>query len=241
MGSIRLGLMTAALCIMGTMAAPVRAESSLHTTSEHLVDLSRSHWGYVSVVKVMDEYPILSGFQDHTFRGDWPVTRYTLAAAVAKTFNHIKSEQHLNIQLSGNRKKDLGMLPEHWAYPYVRKLVQENGLLEKFYATGQFEGDRVVTRKELAYALSEFLQLMEKAKGSPLRPERREAQLAVDLQPRSPYHADIEKALNRYQFMNLYADHTFRAEQKVTRYALAAALASVFELFESPSSASTSS
>ncbi len=229
MGTLRsFACVIASACLLSQTAF---AETISHSHSEHLVDLSRSHWSHDSVVKVVDTYPIMQGFQDHTFRGDWTVNRYELAAAVAKTFNYLQSSHKLDLpvlKISSNT----GVSPDHWAYPYVRKLFQENGLMAMLIQDGNFNGTQVVTRKELAYAFSELLGLIEAARQQPLMAEKRVSQLALDLEPRSPYQASIHQALNQYQFMTLYADHSFRPDAPVTRYALAASLSKVFEAFE---------
>lgn len=221
------------LLSLGLAAHAGAQEMAEHSTSAHLVDLSEAHWCHDCVVKVIDQYDIMSGFQDHTFRGDWLVNRYELAAAVARSYNQLKQTHHLKLASAATgRSQDIDVLPEHWAYHYVRKLVDENNLLSMMFFDGKYQGNKLLTRKELAYGMSEFLMKMEEALGHPLKVERRESQLAVDHDLRSIYQPYIDQALNRYQFMNLHADHTFRADAPVTRYDLAAALCKVFELFE---------
>lgn len=231
MGYIR-HFVSAALVSWAVQSSVQAAE--LTPPSHYLVDLSDNHWCYACVSQVVDDYGLLNGFVDHTFRGDWEVNRYALAAAVAKTFNQLQLEH--GIQMKGplaETTQDPGVLPEHWAFPYVRKLSAENGLLSRYYAENNFEGDKVVTRGELAYGLSEFLEQLEKNSNWDFNPERRELELASDLSRKSPNARYIELALNRYRFMNLYADHSFRPEKPVTRYALAAALCRVMALFDS--------
>lgn len=229
-----MGTLRSVACVIASaliLSQAAFAEQSSHSASEHLVDLSRSHWGHHCVVKVVDTYPIMQGFQDHTFRGDWTVNRYELAAAVAKTFNYLQSSQKLSLPVL-KTSYSTGVSPDHWAFPYVRKLAQENGLMSMLIQNGSFNGDQVVSRKELAYALSELLSLIESSRKQPLMNEKRVSELAIDLKPRSPYQQSIHQALNQYQFMSLYADNSFRPEAPVTRYALAASLCKVFEAFE---------
>ena len=238
MGSLRTGVLSGVLTLV--LATAAGAETSMHSSSDHLVDLTSQHWCHDCVVKVIDKYGIMTGFLDHTFRGDWNVSRYELAAAVARTYNLIKlsrkielpdiERRELGVDVNDDASKRLG--PNHWAYQYVRKLAEENGLLGKLFDKGDFNGEQNLTREELAYGMVEFLEQMEKSMGRSLDPGRRETQLAVDLDPNSPYHKYVDLALNRYQFMNLHADHTFRSDRPVTRYELAAALCKIFDLFE---------
>lgn len=208
------------------------AQTQRYPDSHYLVDLSTGHWCYACTTQVVDEYKILSGYQDHTFRGDWPASRYVLAAAVSRTLSLLQQREKLPApEAAVGTERSAGVTPDHWAYPYVRKLRTENGLLDRLIDQGDFKGDQALTRKELAYALSELLTHLEQARGQSFRPERRTSQLAIDLEIRSPYQPYIEQALNRYQFMSLYSDHSFRGDETVTRYALSAALCRVFELF----------
>lgn len=59
--------------------------------------------------------------------------------------------------------------PDHWAYQAVNHLV-ELGIMEG-YADGQFRGDRVLTRFELAGILARLLDELEKNKDLQLSPE----------------------------------------------------------------------
>jgi len=173
----------------------------------------------------------MQGFQDNTFRGDWIVNRYELAATVAKTFDQLQSSQYLRLAPPTVTRVS-GVSPDHWAYPYVRKLSQVDGLMSMLMLDGEFKGEQVVTRQEMAYALSEIMHLIESNRKEPLMAEKRVGELAFDIEPRSPYQPSIFQALNKYQFMSLYADNSFRPETPVTRYALAASLCKVFEAFE---------
>lgn len=230
MGSLRTfvasGLLSLSLC------AAASAETIMHPASDHLVDLTSDNWCHDCVVKMVDTFGVMSGFADNTYRGDWTVNRYEFAAAVARSYNQLKLFYKLNLPDTGSSARPMGVSPDHWAYPYVRKLAQENGLLAKFFEDGNFHGERVLTRAQLAYGMVDFLQNMEKKMGHPLDTPRRQSQLADDIDERSPYKPYIEKALNNYQFMNLLRENKFQPEQKVTRYELTAALCKAFALFD---------
>lgn len=230
MGSLRTFAFSGLLSLSLVMAAGAQPTSQ-HSASMHLVDLSEDNWCHDCVVKMVDTFGIMTGYDDNTFRGDWKVDRYELAAAVAKSYNQLRLFYKLNLPEAGTRQR-VNLSADHWAAPYVRKLAQENGLLSKLFTNGDFHGERTLTRQELAYSLSEFLQQMEKQMGQTLSLPRRQSQLASDLDPRSAYLPYIEKALNRYQFMNLTRDNAFRPDAPVTRYELAAALCKAFALFD---------
>lgn len=209
------------------------AQADNKPASSYLVDLSKNHWCYACSTDIVDKYQVLSGYQDHTYRGDWDVNRYTLAAAVARSFEYIQMQFGLDVYPEVTRKvPNIGIPSDHWAYSYVYQLAIKNDLLSQLFSDNQFNGEQVVTRKEMAYAISEFMVYLERKSGKQLIPERRQSQLAIDLEQRSPFNDYIELALNRYQFMNLYEDHTFRPEEAVTRYDISASLCKIFKIFE---------
>jgi len=223
-------IFSSGMILMGSAAF---AQTSNKPDSSYLVDLSNNHWCFECSVNIVDKYKILSGYQDHTYRGDWPVTRYALATAIARSFEYIQMEYGLEVFPEPKRQlPETGVPSNHWANSSVHQLVIENNLFSQFFSDGRFHGDQNISRKELAYAISEFMVYLERKSGKQLMPERRQSQLAVDLETRSPYNDYIELALNRYQFMNLYQDHTFRGQKEITRYDLSASLCEIFKIFD---------
>jgi len=47
-------------------------------------DVSPNHWAYRAIKKLVEEYGVLGGFPDGTFRGNRNLTRYEAAAMIAK-------------------------------------------------------------------------------------------------------------------------------------------------------------
>jgi hypothetical protein len=219
---------TLLLTALPTVAAPNQ------NGAEFMVDLSRTHWCYDCVAEVVDKHRLMNGYSDHTFRGDWQVSRYVLSSIVSKVLNEVRLGYKIDLPSQESKIRDYGVLPEHWAYPYVRTLVQDYNMLELLFAdpaTQGFAGDRPVTRQELAYVLSEIVMRAEKiAPSGALSDNRDLLRLAVDYDAQSPYASYIQAAVDRYQFMGIYADHTFKANQPITRYELAAGLCRLYEL-----------
>lgn len=54
------------------------------TPVSELKDVQRTHWAYNAIQALVDKYKIAEGFPDGTFRGNRTLTRYELAAALAK-------------------------------------------------------------------------------------------------------------------------------------------------------------
>jgi hypothetical protein len=52
--------------------------------AEDMRDLAPDHWAYRAIEQLIERYGVMEGFPDQTFRGTKTVTRYELAAALAK-------------------------------------------------------------------------------------------------------------------------------------------------------------
>lgn len=63
--------------------APLPPAFAFTPTSE-LADVSPDHWAYNAIKTLVDKYQVMEGFSDNTFRGAKYVSRYELAAILAK-------------------------------------------------------------------------------------------------------------------------------------------------------------
>lgn len=219
-------IITSGLLLLPVQAQTMNADTSVHTPSEHLVDLSRSHWCYDCTVEVVDKYKVMSGFSDHTFRGDRPMTRYELASAILKAQKALFRQQGISLAFPDETFPQVMLRESHWALKDVTELVSYRGLVSDW--AGDFRGNVIASREDLAYALSELMRVYTQQKGSLAPPAERISALSVDLPQRAPHHAQIQQVLNQ-ELMTLYADHTFRPELPITRYALAASLCRLFD------------
>lgn len=53
-------------------------------------DVSPNHWAYSSIKRLYEEYSVLGGFPDGTFRGNRNLTRYEFAAAINKVMDRVE-------------------------------------------------------------------------------------------------------------------------------------------------------
>lgn len=219
-------IITSGLLLLPVQAQQMDAETGEHTPSEHLVDLSRSHWCYDCTVDIVDKYKVMRGFSDHTFRGDRPMTRYELASTLLKAQKALFRQQGVSLAFPDEAFPQVLLRESHWARKDVTELISYRGLMSDW--AKDFHGDAVATREDLAYALSELVRAYTEKQGRLAPPAERISALSVDLPQRAPHHAQIQQVLNQ-ELMTLYADHTFRPEQPITRYALAASLCRLFE------------
>ncbi|HEY9721170.1 MAG TPA: iron uptake porin [Oscillatoriaceae cyanobacterium] len=66
------------------LAMAMPAPAAAMTKVSELKDVSPDHWAYHAIKALMEKYHVMEGFPDGTFRGNKTVTRYELAAALAR-------------------------------------------------------------------------------------------------------------------------------------------------------------
>lgn len=78
-----LGLAAATVLVA---APPVLA----FTPVSELKDVSPDHWAYNAIKALVEKYQVMEGFPDNTFRGSRTISRYELAAALAKVMARVE-------------------------------------------------------------------------------------------------------------------------------------------------------
>ncbi|MEB3195846.1 MAG: iron uptake porin [Candidatus Sericytochromatia bacterium] len=69
-------------------ATPVLA----YTPVSELKDVGSDHWAREAIVALVEKYEVMDGFSDKTFRGSRTLTRYELAAALAKVMAKVEEQ-----------------------------------------------------------------------------------------------------------------------------------------------------
>lgn len=64
--------------------------SLAQTKAAQMVDLAPNHWAYAAIQRLVEKYRVMGGFPDKTFRGQKPVSRYELAAALANIMDRLE-------------------------------------------------------------------------------------------------------------------------------------------------------
>jgi hypothetical protein len=98
--------------------------SALHAAD--FKDVPKDHWAAEYVVSLADE-GIIKGYPDGTFRGDQPVTRYELAAALA---SFVQFMQQSEKPVLGD-KRPLSLTPPAMRYKTPMAFLKIGGFLSK--------------------------------------------------------------------------------------------------------------
>ncbi|MCX7711943.1 MAG: S-layer homology domain-containing protein [Clostridia bacterium] len=121
--------------------------------SQRFTDVSTDHWAF-EAVSAMTERQILSGYSDHTFKPDHPVSRAEFAKIMVLA---------LNLPLKSSENGTFRDVPkEDWAFKYVESA--------KFYLTGfrtasgdLFKPAAMAVREDMAVGLVKALKLENEA------------------------------------------------------------------------------
>ena len=102
-------LLAGTVTLAGTALVPA-APAMAQTPVSELRDVSPDHWAYNAIQTLVEKYQVMEGFPDGTFRGSKTMTRYELAAALAKVM--AKVEQRIAQATGGSVDVDPGVNPE---------------------------------------------------------------------------------------------------------------------------------
>lgn len=92
-----LGSLCAAASLIAVAAPAIAAEAPKPALkAAQMVDLAPNHWAYGAIQSLVEKYRIMSGFPDKSFRGQKPVSRYELAAALATIMDRFASLDNQN-------------------------------------------------------------------------------------------------------------------------------------------------
>ena len=215
--------------VFAALASPAMAATASDTYS----DIKPGHWAERAVTFVAVERGFMKGFPDHTFRGELPFTRVQLALAVAELIRQLEGQTKVSWVtegLGGYEFQDLPSDPEVRAT--VLRLANQYRLFEGVpgVTSKTFEGDKQVTRYEMAKVVHRLLRLGE-ARGV-VDPSVQAPQVFTfsDLPPTAWPYNEVKDVSDRYQVMVGFPDATFRGPEELTRYQFAASASQTFPL-----------
>lgn len=201
--------------------------------SRQFVDISQKHWAYSAVVDMVDNYQIIGGFPDHTFRGNKQVNRFELIACTYKMLT--KLEKLYNINLKGSASYNIIIVDvpvPHWAYSAVQETINSYHVPTHELKGGIFGGEELINRYELAYTLVNFLQLIERVSNKIIDAQIDVSRKLQDLDENFWPTTNVKLAIDRYGVMNVFDNSTFRGNNTITRYELVAGFKKLVQIVE---------
>lgn len=171
-------------------------------------DVTEGDWHY-DIVCEFNEYGVIEGYSDGTFRPDQSITRAEFAAILSRFVTSIGSFDMVEYDISFSDVNE-----GQWFYDDIM-LLANYGIVNG-YSDGTFRPNNEITREEIAFIMYKFL--------GPLRLKTEEL-LDVpedsyiffpDVQP-DRWSSDAITMLYYYGILSGYPDGTFHPEKNATR------------------------
>lgn len=215
-------LIPAALACCLAVASPAFASLA----SDTFKDVPAGHWAEKGVAEVAIKRDLMRGYPDGTFRGDQPFTRYQFADSLVTLLGDLEAVSQTSWRPGTHPKHGFNDVPPEDRRAAILTLANDYGLFEGLPGVSgdRFEGDRTVTRDEMAQVVDNLMHLAE-AKDVVRPPTEGEGPRLSDLAPQSWAYPAIQDVSQRYRVMIGFPDGTFRGPEALTRYQYAQAIA----------------
>ncbi len=205
--------------------------------SKELVDISKKHWAYNSVVKTVDTYKVMSCFVDHTFRGEDNVTRFELSIPILRLVKYLETNKRTSLKRLAdepadkyNRFSDIDKNDSNFLT--LAELKNDYQIVLLPPDQEKFSGKTLVTRYELAYSINCILaSINNKNKASnPYKAEKNINDSIAD--NKSDWIKNSVKLVSDNNIMSLNAKKEFNGNDIITRYELANSLNNLIEYID---------
>jgi hypothetical protein len=214
---------------------PVYAEN----VSNDLVDLNEKYWAYKDTKNLVDHYDFIKLFPDHTFRGFKPVNRYEISVTALKMIKYLEEIKKTNFEpgkeiLANYREIPLTDIPKnHWASTTVKEL-KDNYKIILSPEINKFEGNKNISRYELAYMLNQIILLMPKKDMGLENPYEDKSPEPVKLAPKKSdlkkwAEDSVKNILDNKIMSDFGKENDFNGNQEINRYQLASAIIKTME------------
>lgn len=192
--------------------------------SETFRDVTSGHWAESAIEQVAIKRTLMQGFPDFTFRGETAYSRSQFAQALQGLIWELEA-------ISKVSWKEAIAKPHKFtdADSTILSLANNYGLFEGLSLGSTFDGDKVLTRYEMAKVINNLMSLAER-KGVVAVPPLSPRNPYSDLEQSAPFYHEVLAVTERYRVMVGYPDNTFRGSQELTRFEFAATCAQTFPL-----------
>ncbi len=211
--------------------------AAARTFSDDIVDLHKEHWAYSSTKKLIDNYDVLQGFPDHTFRGENLVNRYEFSVIILNLINYLSDKKKMNIRASIKpiEKSFSDIPPNYWALKPVLELKEKYSIILSPPDEINFSGNKNINRYELAYGIDLVLNTVLSKNKLNRNPYE---QLKEDLNNNNQsWDKKSEKNITNSKIMVGFGEkNDFSGNTEVNRYQLAVTLIKAIEYIESHNS-----
>ncbi|MCK4720786.1 S-layer homology domain-containing protein, partial [bacterium] len=202
-------------------------------------DVPHDHWDHYDYIDKLQSEGFIRGYPDNTFQGDQELTRYEMIMVMARIRHRLFYELNSINPLFWEVEVALGHCPDrnsftdvdkdHWAFMNLDFLG--NGDILFGYPGGTFNGNRSVTRNELAVVFDTMFDELRYILADGVWPDPEE----MDSTPvRIPDLPDDHWAYDSYQrliwlgALEGYPDGTVKGDYAMTRFEMAIVIARIW-------------
>jgi hypothetical protein len=115
-----MALTVMAAIALGAFGPLLAAEpASAQLKAAQLLDVGPNHWAYGAIQALVDKYRVMGGYPDKTFRGQRPVTRFELAAALVNVMDRMEDLAQQPGRVTNQDKATLDRLKAEFATELV--------------------------------------------------------------------------------------------------------------------------
>ncbi len=211
-----------AIAMSVALAAPAFASLA----SDTFQDVPAGHWAEVGVAEVAIKRDLMRGYPDGTFRGDKPFTRFQFVdslVSLLKEFETLSKTSWRPIDHPMNSYADVKPGADR---DRVLAIANDYGLFEGVpdVTPDRFNGEKTVTRYEMAKIIDNLLRLAESKDLVRPRGKVGDGPTFSDVSPKDWAYRDVLDVSQRYKVMVGFPDGTFRGPEELTRYQYAQAI-----------------
>ncbi len=190
---------------------------------ENLTDVTRKHWAYPSIERIVEELQIMSPKTSTKFMGNDISTRYEVAEAFFNAAKKLEIISGLDLKVQNTRKRYELVDLEESKKDLINSVVNEYGLMQALLGN-KFLGLKKISRYEIAYELDHYLTVLEKSVAKVNKPAVNRLEKLTDVKADHWATNAIKNMVNKYQIMKGYPDNQFKGNNTLNRYELVAVL-----------------
>jgi len=200
--------------------------------SDTFKDVPNGHWAEQGIAEVAIKRDLMKGYPDGTFRGETPFTRFQFADSLSILIRDFEALSKVSWRPAEHPLNSFADVPAGPERDEVLSLANDYGLFEGIpgISADKFDGDKTVTRYEMAHVINRLMQLAE-AKDV-VRPvgKPNPAKTFKDFETGSWAGQDVLDVSQKYHVMVGFPDGAFRGGDELTRYQYAQAISQTFPL-----------
>jgi hypothetical protein len=186
-------------------------------------DIPSQPWATDAVRLMTVKLGVMSPKQPGVFAGQDQTTRYEVATIYLNIAAKLEAivQRNLKVYPMGSGTTPVDVNPE--MAPVIQAVVNEYGIMQA-RPGNRFMGEDRMTRYELAYELNNYLSLLEKQVENKYPNKARPVQPFTDIESDHWAAPSVQRIVSVYNIMQGYPGQTFKGDQVLTRYELAAVL-----------------